>query len=125
MSTNSMHDLCVYSADGGITHCGLKRHSHFYLTHTFTEAQAQFQEPYLRLDYSVECEHCGYLKQMAPKLSEHQVQRLLHDQGWRLIEDENRCPTCATQEEHTPDEGEPHPVTECESRGCVKLRKER
>ena len=25
-------------------------------------------------------------------------------------------------EEHTPDEGEPHPAFECESRGCVKLR---
>jgi hypothetical protein len=26
-------------------------------------------------------------------------------------------------EEHTPDEGEPHPATECESRGCVKLKR--
>lgn len=29
----------------------------------------------------------------------------------------------AEVEEHTPDEGEPHAVVECESRGCVKLRK--
>lgn len=27
----------------------------------------------------------------------------------------------AEAEEHTPDEGEPHFATECESRGCVKL----
>lgn len=79
MPTNSMHDLCVYSADGGITHCGLTRPIHFYLRHKFKEARAQVQEP---------------------------------------------NPTCAGQEEHTPDEGEPHPATECESRGCVKMRKQ-
>lgn len=28
----------------------------------------------------------------------------------------------AEVKEHTPDEGEPHPATECESRGCVKLQ---
>ena len=123
MAANSMHNLCVHSSDGGITHCGLTRQSHFYLNHTFTEARTEVQEPYLRLDYSVECEHCGCLKQIAPKLSERQAQTLLHDQGWRLIDDENRCPTCAGREEHTPDEGEPHPAIECESRGCVKLRK--
>jgi hypothetical protein len=52
-------------------------------------------EKNLRLDYSVECENCGTVEDIPTSFSETKAQTALHDQGWRLIDDENRCPTCA------------------------------
>ena len=52
----------------------------------------------LRLDYSVECENCGVIKDIPTSLSEHAAQRHLQDKGWRVVDDENRCPSCAKEE---------------------------
>lgn len=51
----------------------------------------------LRLDYSVECEHCGAVEGIPAHLSETAGQKHLHDKGWRVVDDENRCPTCAQE----------------------------
>ena len=52
----------------------------------------------LRLDYSVECENCGVIEDIPTSLSEHAAQRYLQDKGWRVVDDENRCPSCAKGE---------------------------
>jgi hypothetical protein len=49
---------------------------------------------YLRLDYSAECEECGVVEDLPASLSEQQAQKLLHDKGWRLIDDSNHCLLC-------------------------------
>lgn len=51
----------------------------------------------LRLDYSVECEWCGAVNDIPARLSEPQAQAALRDQGWRLVDDENRCPECVNK----------------------------
>lgn len=52
----------------------------------------------LRLDYSVECENCGVVEEIPTSLSETAAQKHLHDKGWRVVDEENRCPTCAAKE---------------------------
>ena len=48
----------------------------------------------LRLDYSVECEECGTVEDVPAGFSAAKSQQALRDQGWRPIDDENRCPAC-------------------------------
>lgn len=49
----------------------------------------------LRLDYLIECENCGTVEDVPAFLSEQAGRQSLRDQGWRSVDDENRCPSCA------------------------------
>lgn len=58
----------------------------------------------LRLDYSVECENCGTVEDVPVGLSEFRAQEYLRDKGWRVADDENRCPPCARASKESEDE---------------------
>ena len=53
----------------------------------------------LRLDYSVECAECGEVTQ-APMIitTDSAAQKDFEDDGWTVVNGENRCPACTEED---------------------------
>ena len=53
-------------------------------------------EHLLKLDYTIECNECGTVDDALNVVNEHEARKEFAENGWTLIDGENRCADCAT-----------------------------